>query len=512
MSSDVQTTRVRFGSVSEAYAWLDGRINYERALDQVTYDGRTFSLEPFRERLRRLGDPHRGRASIHIAGSRGKGSSALFLESALRASGLRTATYTSPHLREYRERIRIDGRPLEGEAFARLLEEIVNRLPPEEGAGSFKTVFEYLTALYFVAAREADVDWMIVETGLGGRLDSTNVLDAGPVLLTRIGLEHTHLLGGTLEAIAAEKAGILKEGGLAVAAAQAQAPGLPTALPMRELPGLPGAADVGSDRAPAEGVFEARAEEVGAPLFRAPELCPLLEAAFHPRGVRLRFRFRGEPLDLDLPLLGAFLPENLQGVLGLLDRLEAAGRVRLAEAGRLAEALERTALPGRLQRIESRFMGKELEWIVDGAHCPTGAAAVARSLELHLGEEGRERGAIAVVGMMRDKDHGAFFRALAQWPGWRAVVCYRVEFPRALEADRLAEAARPFFGNVHSCATLPEALELSARLAEEKNRVVALGTIYSVAPIQDWIAAHDAGRPEAQAPTQAEPQTDSGRP
>src|SRR6185295_17903727 len=161
-----------FENLDSAYRWLDAQIDHERNLSQLRYNDATFALAGFRERLRALGDPHLGLRTIHIAGTRGKGSAALALEALLRASGLRTATYTSPHLREYRERIRIDGEPLAGEEFARLLARVAQH--PGAAAreeGYFKTVFENLTALFFLAAHEMKVDWAIVETGLGGRLD-----------------------------------------------------------------------------------------------------------------------------------------------------------------------------------------------------------------------------------------------------------------------------------------------------------------------------------------------------
>lgn len=521
MSSEVQSAPVRFASVDEAYAWLDSRIDYERILDRVVYDGQTFSIEPFRARLEAIGSPHRGRAAIHIAGSRGKGSSALFLESALRSCGLRVATFTSPHLREYRERIRIDGAPLPGADFARLLAQLANELPPAADAGSFKTVFEYLTALFFVAAREFHVDWMIVETGLGGRLDATNVLEPGPVLLTRIGLEHTRLLGSTLDAIAAEKAAILKRGGFGVAASQAAtdlAPALSGAvagLPEDAAfasPDPPGGQ--GGELPPAERVFNARAAEMEAPLDHADQTCPLISSEFHPRGVRLEFQFMGGPLRLDLPHLGAFLPENLQGALALLDRLAERGLIALPERAKLAEALERTRLPGRMQRIEATVGGAERrEFVLDGVHCPTGAAALVRGLDLHFGRAGRAAGAIAVVGMMREKDHEAFLRTVAAWPGWRGIVCYRPDFPRALEARELGEVAARHFPAVRISETVSTALQSALDLAEKENRIVAFGTIYSLAPIQDWIAAHDAGpRAQAEATPQTEPQAGAGRP
>ncbi len=433
-----------FAGLKAAYDWLDGHVNHERNLGGVRYDGGAFEIEGFARRLEGLGAPQRGLRTIHIAGTRGKGSAALALEALLEAAGLKTAVYTSPHLNEYRERIRSGGRTIAAERFCALLGRVADL------ADGFGTVFEALTAVFFLAAREVGADWAIVEAGLGGRLDATNVIDPGPVLLTRIGLEHTRLLGATIEAIAGEKAAILKGGGWAVAGCQ-------------EASGA------------AERVFRRRAAAVGAPLALAPEVCPLTDLRAHAAGLDLDFLFEGRPLALRTPLLGPFQAENIQNALAVLDRMRRGGAATDLGDGAIAAALGRLAVPGRMQRI-----GNGPEWILDGAHCPTAAAALARAMEAHFGAEP----AVALVGMMEDKDHDGFFAELAHWRGWRGVVCYRPPSPRALPADRLAEAARRYFDTVDFYDDLDGALQKIARLADTINRVVACGTLYGIGPIQ----------------------------
>ena len=373
-----------FQDLESAYRWLEGQVNYEAVLGQIAYGERVFELEGFRQRLAAIGNPHLALRTIHIAGTRGKGSAALALEALLRASGLRTAVFTSPHIREYRERIRIDGEPLAGEVFCEGLAQVAQTGQPEPRPGTgFKTVFETLTALFFWAARRYEVDWAVVETGLGGRLDATNVVEPGPVLLTRIGLEHTHLLGDTIEAIAGEKAAILKPGGWAVAGAQA-ADGV------------------------ADGVFLRRAASAGADLTRAEELCPLLARVPHPAGTALAFQFEGEPLHLESPLLGASQAENLQNSLAMLTQLRRRGLIPLASREAVSAALGGLRLPGRMERVSAAP-----EVYVDAAHCPTGAWALARTMQDHFGSEP----AGLVLGMMADKDHDAFVSNLRQWGG-----------------------------------------------------------------------------------------------
>lgn len=474
----------RFSTLQEAYGWLDGQINHERRLDRIESGEDAFHLEAIRAALERLGQPQRAAPAVHIAGTRGKGSSALMLEALLRASGLRVATFTSPHLREYRERIRIDGRPVDPALFLGALGLAADarcNFDAESSSASIRTVFEFLTAAFFLAAREAGVDWMIVETGLGGRLDSTNVLPAGPVLLTRIGLDHTRILGSTAAAIAAEKAAILKPGGWGVYARQA-----------------PGGE--------AESVFEARAAGTGAPLEPASVLCPLISVDCDEIGLNLVYRFEGEELPIRLNLLGPHLADNLQGALGVFARLRAEGRIPVASFGTIHEALKRVELSGRLEAVPLD-PARGVSLIVDPAHCPTSARAVAQAMAAHF----PGRPATALVGMMADKDHGAFFEALAGWPGWRRLVVYPPEVPRAASPERLARAAEPFFHQIITCGNPTAALETALAHAEENSRVVGSGSVYGLAPLLDWSDRHGRQQPDRLAsPTQAEPQPGSG--
>jgi dihydrofolate synthase/folylpolyglutamate synthase len=469
-----------FDDLAGAYGWLNAQVNYERQLGRLPSLDQAFELEGFRRRLAPLGDPQRGLRTLHIAGTRGKGSAALALEALLRAAGLRTAVYTSPHLREYRERIRLDGEPISGELFTRLLRRIAEASPatePAENAGRpFKTVFENLTALFFLAARESGADWAIVETGLGGRLDATNVLEPGPVLLTRIGLEHTHLLGDTLTKIAGEKAAILKPGGWAVAAAQAE----------------------GGE---AEAVFRARAAATDARLAWAPELCPIRRLEPHAQGLRLELEFMGRPLPLELGLYGTWQAENIQNALAMLTRLAEERLVAPLAAQQVAAALARLRIPGRMEKVCA-----SPEVFADGGHCPTAAAALARTMRGHFGEEP----AGLLVGMMEEKDHDGFFRELARWNHWAWVGLYQVDSPRAATPETLARAARRHFHNIFLYKNLEQALQSLPSHDEKVSRIVACGSLYSIAHLQDW--GLDYGRHSTQRPSQAEQIADHRHP
>lgn len=472
-----------FTDLAGAYGWLDSQVNYERILGAVAYGEEAFELEGFRRRLAALGNPHQGLRSIHIAGTRGKGSAALALEALLGAAGLRTAVYTSPHLREYRERIRLGGQPIAGDRFTALLARIAETAaaqPEPAGASAryFKTVFENLTALYFLAAQGPDVDWTVVETGLGGRLDATNVLDPGPVLLTRIGLEHTHLLGDTIPKIAAEKAAILKPGGWGVAAAQDEAGG-------------------------AMEVFERRAREVGARLDRAADLCPIHQVRPTREGLTLAIGFEGRRLDMHLPLFGTFQAENLQNALAMLARLREERRIPITSDETIIEALSRLRVPGRMERVLSRPGAPEV--FVDGGHCPTAATALARTMAGHFGTEP----AGLIVGMMAEKDHEAFLAALARWPGWRWIWLYPPPSARAADPETLAEAARRFFCYTRVFQNLEQVLNSLPHNADDVSRIVATGSLYSVARFEDWGADYGRlERKEQQDSAQAEQEPD----
>ncbi len=222
---------------SQAEAWLLSMTDYERMLGTgaVQYDTHAFDLDRFRAQLTVLGDPHLRYAVIHVAGTKGKGSTCAFLESALRRCGFRTGLYTSPHLFRFTERIRINGAEISDADFCRLVGYLGRMMTDDGETGAspvrpvgdpgFRTVFEILTAAAFVHFAEQQVDIAIVETGLGGRLDSTNMFDrpaAGPLLniITAIGLDHTAILGDSVHAIAAEKAGIIRPHGITIVAPQ----------------------------------------------------------------------------------------------------------------------------------------------------------------------------------------------------------------------------------------------------------------------------------------------------
>ena len=206
---------------ADALSYLDSFINYERQ-PGVSYTRESFDLKEFERFLARLDDPHRRLKTVVVAGTKGKGSTAAMIASIAQASGLKAGLYTSPHLCSIRERIRVDGEMVSEEAFAALVSELMPHIEAAGMAGvrRYRTFFEILTAMALVHFQRTAVDLAVLEVGLGGRLDATNVATPLVSVITSISLDHTEVLGDTIPKIAREKAGIIKPYGLAVVAPQ----------------------------------------------------------------------------------------------------------------------------------------------------------------------------------------------------------------------------------------------------------------------------------------------------
>jgi dihydrofolate synthase/folylpolyglutamate synthase len=343
---------------------------YPSALDYLfarTTGTYKFGLERTRALLAELGDPHLAFPVIHIAGTNGKGSSVATAEALLRARGLRVARYTSPHLVDFRERIVVNGEPIAADEVV----EFIDRWTPvvERIGASF---FEATTALAFDHFAHARIDVALVETGLGGRLDSTNVVQPIAAGVTSIGLDHTEYLGPTLEQIAREKAGIFKKG----------------------IPAVIGEPD------PEVRAWLARdAKAAGAaPIRIVVEETEATQFALSALGTEFRLRALGDDRVVGTPLVGRHQVDNFAFTLMLLDSAGGRFRVPLAEA---AESVRAVRLPGRFQRVG--------QWIFDVAHNAEGARTVAASLDAVE----HDTPVVAVLCVLADKDWRAMLDALA---------------------------------------------------------------------------------------------------
>ena len=319
---------VRRNALDEALEFLFAR----------TTGGVKFGLDRTVALLNALGNPHRAYPVIHVAGTNGKGSTLATAEALLRGRGLKVGKYTSPHLVDFRERMLVDGVPIEADAVVEFVERMT---PMVERLGA--TFFEATSALAFEHFARAQVDIALIETGLGGRLDSTNVVDPVAAGVTNIGWDHMEYLGHTLAAIAAEKAGIFKAGRPAV---------------------------IGETGEQTCNILRGIALERGAnPVVVVPELVRIVEIAVEPQGTLVTLDMNGDRATLATPLTGRHQAFNLAFALSLLHAAGPPYAVSLAEAGPL---IKRVTLPGRFQRV-----GK---YIFDVAHNADGSRVLADTL------------------------------------------------------------------------------------------------------------------------------------
>lgn len=381
---------------------------------------------------RALGHPERRFPAIHIAGTNGKGSTSAMLAAILRAAGYRTALFTSPYIYRFGERIQIDGVPIPDDALCRVIEEI---RPQVDAMEDRPTEFELITAAAFVYFAKEKVDVAVIEVGMGGRLDATNVIPS-PLLsvITGISLDHTAYLGDTETAIAREKAGILKSGAPAVAGLVSPA--------VRE-------------------VLKAEAETRGTQISFV-ERAQLRIEAVTPEGTRFSY---GGWEDMQIPFAAVYQPNNAALVLEAIPPLRKAG-LALTDAA-VRQGMATVRWPGRFE-----YFSHGPDVIFDGSHNPEGIAAAAESIRRLYGGQ-----ILLLTGVMRDKDFSSMIGALA--PMCARVFCVRPDNPRALAADAFADAFRAVGTDACGYATVDAAMEDALATAKERELpLFILGSLY----------------------------------
>ena len=415
-------------------------LDYLFSLERL---GMKFGLEKIAALCEELGHPERAFRSIVIAGTNGKGSVTVMVETALRSAGHHTARYTSPHLVRLEERFVIDGREVETDALRDGVATVRAAVESLTRRGVFDvppTFFECATAAAFELFRRRRVEIAVLEVGLGGRLDATNIVTPIATAITSIDFDHQAQLGETIDAIAREKAGIIKQG-----------------IPVVCGPLPPAAAAVIGEISKARGaaVIEALEEVRIARNERSSS-------------VDVRSRTRGLE-DVTLALRGRHQLDNAAVAVALLDELASQG-ITVPDAA-VRFGLTRAEWPGRLER----FTRGPIEILLDAAHNPAGARALAS----HLQEIGWSRVTL-LFGAMRDKDVAHMLEALA--PFCEAIVCTTAPGPRALSAFDLAALARPLGPTVEAIADPAAAL---ARALEMARPIVSAGSIFLIGPLRD---------------------------
>jgi dihydrofolate synthase/folylpolyglutamate synthase len=403
------------------------------ALNRRGFTRMVFDMQKIRELMDTLGSPQRAYPAIHLTGTNGKTSTARMIDSLLRAHGLHTGRYTSPHLETIRERISLDGEPVSEERFVevyREVEPLANLV--DSNYSEPLTYFDMTTALAFATFADAPVDIAVVEVGIGGEEDATNIIDAGICVMTPIGLDHTEWLGDTIEDIAWAKAGIIHRGATVISALQ--------------------------DEDAMRPILE-RSIEMGATLAREGREFGVIQRTQAVGGQVLVLQGLGGVYEeVYLPLFGAHQAQNAAMALAAVEAFLGAGKDKQLEIDLVREGFLQVDSPGRLERIRSAPT-----ILLDGAHNPHGMAATVTALD----EEFQFRHLVAVVAFLDDKDASGMLDLLE--PVAARIVVTRNSSPRSMPLNELEQLATEIFGEdrVTVAENMPDAIEEAVVIAEE---------------------------------------------
>jgi dihydrofolate synthase/folylpolyglutamate synthase len=448
-----------------------GSVDYREAIDFLmsftdmergyqASSNPAMSLASMRSLLSRLNNPHVGRKTIHVTGSKGKGSTSSMIAGILLRNGWTTALYTSPHLHSFTERIALDGEAVSPEEFAAGLEAIRAAVEAEQESvhGNVST-FGVLTALFFwlVRAQIPRVEWQVVEVGLGGTFDATNVFDSLDVaVITPISLEHTAILGDTPAEIARDKAGIIKPGSVCVLSRQ-------------------------QDAAVVE-VVRGRCAEVGATLVEVAKEYEAEVIERHVYGQSFSVEGKGRTRELRTPMLGHHQVENAATAVAVADVLRTRGH-QIDESA-IANGIAYTRVPGRLE-----VMGQRPLIVADGAHNAESAAALAHALREYF----EWRRCFLVIGATRDKDIRGMGFKLARLADM--IVCCGFANPRAMDPYQMIQELGFLGPMAVGEETVADALDTALAHASPDDLVCVTGSLYVVAAAREALLGESVLRP-----------------
>lgn len=406
--------------------------------------GIKLGLANSRSLMEGMGDPERSFPSIHIAGTNGKGSTAAFLAAVLRQADYRVGLYTSPHLIDFTERIRINGVPVTEAKVVELAGRVMDaahRLVAQDGSTILPTFFEVTTTMAFTCFAEERVDIAVIEAGMGGRLDSTNVITPAVSVITNIDVEHTEFLGATVAEIAVEKAGIIK-------------PGVPVVT--------------GAGHPDALSVIEQQAVLNGSPLYRMPRD---FGSERTEAGAVQRFDYRGiggTYEGLVVPMRGRHQVANACLAVAALECIARRG-FPVPESA-LRSGLAAASWEGRLEQV-----GTRPDMYLDGAHNPSAARVLAEAL---ADLKKARRKLFLVLGVLQDKDLSGIIGPLA--PLADRIIVTQPNYSRAANADALAAAVRRTHHAVTAAKTVRDAVALAQHEAGEDDLIVVTGSLFTV--------------------------------
>ena len=419
-------------------------MNVNEAIEyihSVFWKGSVYGLNRIRTLLEKMGNPQNDLKYVHIAGTNGKGSTAAMTASILRKAGYRTGLYTSPYIYRFHERMQVDGEQISDEDIVSITEYVK---PLADAMEESPTEFELVCAIAFEYFKRKQCDVVVLEVGLGGEFDATNVISTPEVaVITNIGLDHTDVLGNTIEEIAQAKAGIFKEGGCAVI--------------YRGLPSV-------------ESVFEQVCEQKHIPLKKADfdslklNSCDLFGQNFD----------CGSRNNIQLPLLGDHQLHNASVVLSIADTLIEKGW-KISEEN-IYEGIRDVSWPGRFD-----IVCRDPLFIIDGGHNPQCIEALVKNIQDYL--VGRK--VIALTGVLADKDYGDMYKPVM--PLIDEFVCITPDSPRKMEAAELAKYLQAAGAKASACATTRDGVVKAMELAGKEGAILCFGSLYSIGAIHDGL-------------------------
>lgn len=446
----------------EALDYLYSFVDYSLTRS-FRYSADKFDLERMRNFMDMLGRPDQRYPIIHIAGTKGKGSIAALCASALQAAGYRTGLYTSPHLQDFRERIQINGVPISPQDFISLVDEF----RPLLDGGTPLTTFEISTALAFLYFARQGVTAAVIEVGLGGRLDATNVITPRTAVITSISYDHTQFLGSTLAEIAGEKGGIIKPGVPVVVAPQKDE----ARIALEQIAAGRGAPLVEVGRDYQYQMLEHSVEN-GQSFLVWPAGGLPANGSGEPQSDESQ---QAQAVQLRIPLLGHHQVENAVTAYAALQTASRSG-IPIDEQA-IQTGFARVSWPARFE-----ILRPDPPLVVDAAHNRDSALQLRRTLEEYF----PGKAVILIFGASEDKDIKGMFAELL--PYTRQVIATRSFHPRALEPEALVELARPYNTPVLTTGSVEEALDEALRMAGSDALILAAGSVFVAAGIREvWL-------------------------
>lgn len=420
-------------------------MNYNEALEYIhgTYGKGTKSgIDNMRKLLGILGNPHYGMKFVHVAGTNGKGSTVSFISRILMEAGYRTGRYISPYLERFEERMSVDGRCIEGDVLGRITAEVKKAVETMVSKGwNHPTEFEIVTSIGFMYFKEKTCDIVVLETGLGGRLDSTNVIDASVLsVITSISKDHTRILGETIESIAYEKAGIIKCGGHVLLQPQDKR---------------------------VEDVIARVCKEKGSML----EIPDMSGICLVERNVDRQVFHYGKYKFLEITLAGLHQIGNAALAVSAAEILASLG-YGITEK-HIREGLKNASWPGRME-----IVNRSPIFIIDGAHNDDGSRMLARSLEAYF----PGRSVVFIMGVMQDKDYISMLKNVVHLA--KAILVVSPPSNRALSAELLAKEAKNYCNVVIINDTIKGAVLKSLELSGDNDVICAFGSLYFLGEIR----------------------------